>query len=131
MTGNETKKPSKALLFGLLAWVPAAIYSALPSSTFGAPAQFNLTLPIAICLMFGLGTIDSDNWIEINLADPKIFSSHFVGEAIIVATNDSITVAMPKKQYCEIFFKSTGAFMDGSERERFAPGYVSAFQKSR
>jgi hypothetical protein len=57
MTGNETEKPSKALLFGFLAWLPAAIYSALPSSTFGAPAQFNLTLPIAICLMFGLGTV--------------------------------------------------------------------------
>ena len=64
--------------------------------------------------------IDSDNWIEINLADPRIFFSHFATEVSISASDDSITVTAPKKQYCEVFFKSTGAFMDGSTHERFA-----------
>ena len=57
MNDSTAKKPSKALLFGFLAWVPASIYWMLPSDAFGAPAQFNLTLPLAICFMFGLGAI--------------------------------------------------------------------------
>ncbi len=64
--------------------------------------------------------IDSDNWIEINLADPQSFSSHFVAEVLMSATNDSITVTAPKKRYCEVFFKSTGVFMDGSMHEIFS-----------
>lgn len=55
---NDTaSKPSKAVLFGFLAWLPATIYWLLPSDTFGAPGQFNYTLPIAILGMFGLGAI--------------------------------------------------------------------------
>jgi hypothetical protein len=64
--------------------------------------------------------IDSDNWIEINLADPRIFFSHFVTEVSVSASDDSITVTAPRKRYCEVFFKSTGAFMDGATHERFA-----------
>ena len=54
---DATKKPNTALFFGFLAWVPAAIYWLLPRDTFGAPAQFNLTPMLAICLLFGLGMI--------------------------------------------------------------------------
>jgi hypothetical protein len=69
--------------------------------------------------------IDSDNWVEIDLADPRRFVSHFVAEATVSATDDSITVTAPKKRYCEVFFKSTGAFMDGATREQVAPGFLS------
>jgi hypothetical protein len=64
--------------------------------------------------------IDSDNWIEINLADPRIFVSRFVTEVSVSSSDDSITVTAPKKRYCEVFFKSTSAFMDGATHERFA-----------
>ena len=68
--------------------------------------------------------IDSDNWIEINLADPRIFFSHFVSEVSVSASDDSITVTAPKQRYCEVFFKSTGAFMDGATRERLAADFL-------
>ena len=68
--------------------------------------------------------IDADNWVEINLTDPRIFSSHLVTEVRVSSTKDSITVSAPKKRYCEVFYKSSGTFMDGAERERFAPGLL-------
>jgi len=68
--------------------------------------------------------VDADNWIEINLADPRIFYSRFVTEVTISASDDSITVTVPKKQYCEVFFKSTGKFLDGNLRESVAAGYL-------
>ena len=69
--------------------------------------------------------IDADNWVEIDLSDPRRFVSHFITEATVSATDDSITVTSPKKRYCEVFFKSTGAFMDGATREKVAPGFLS------
>ncbi len=64
--------------------------------------------------------IDSGNWLEINLDNPKIFSCHFTTEVSVSASEDSITVTAPKIRYCEVFFKSTGSFLDGAMHERFA-----------
>lgn len=68
--------------------------------------------------------IDLDNWIQIDLSDPRRFESRFVVEANVSATDDSITVTAPKKRYCEVFFKSTATFMDGATREQLAPSFL-------
>jgi hypothetical protein len=70
--------------------------------------------------------IDANNWISISLDDPRRFESHFAEEASVSATNDSITVTAPKKGYCEVFFKSTGAFLDGDQREKVVPSVLQA-----
>lgn len=69
--------------------------------------------------------IDADNWIEINLADPRRFYAHFVAEVNVNASDDSVVVTAPKKGYCEIFYKSNGTFMDGELREQSAPGFMA------
>jgi len=68
--------------------------------------------------------IDDDNWVEIDLGDPRLFTSRFVSEATISATDDSITVTAPKQSYCEVFFKSTGTFLDGPTREKMVPEFL-------
>lgn len=75
---------------------------------------------------FVLFHIDANNWLEINLDDPRRFNSHFAGEVSVEASDDSITVTAPKTHYCEIFFKSNGTFLDGASRERIAGSFLNA-----
>ena len=65
--------------------------------------------------------IGDDGWVEIDLDDPRLFTSHLAIETTISATADSITVTVPKRSYCEVFFKSTGKFLDGADRDKLAP----------
>ena len=68
--------------------------------------------------------IDDNNWVEIDLGDPRLFTSRLVAEATISATDDSITVTAFKQSYCEVFFKSTGQFLDGPNREKMVPEFL-------
>jgi hypothetical protein len=60
--------------------------------------------------------IDDDNWAILNLDNPSIVQSHFAVAADVTATADSVSVDVPSRDYVEVYFKSTGQFMDGEVR---------------
>ncbi len=68
--------------------------------------------------------IDADNWLEIDLDDPRRFFSHFTSDVQIDASEDSVTVTARKARYFEVFFKSTGTFMDGELHKHLAQDYL-------
>lgn len=75
--------------------------------------------------------IDDDNWIEFLIEDPSIFTSRQGADTTVSATGDSITVRAEKRLYFEIYFRSTGKFLDAPDRDKLAPDFLKSIPKPR
>jgi hypothetical protein len=57
MQTEAKPNPSRALKFGVIAWIPGMISSSIPNSVYGPPAQFNFGPGLAMLFFWGVGAI--------------------------------------------------------------------------